>query len=159
MGAAILKTKNDIASENGFHLSLGGGVANVLAHKVVPSSDYDMPLSAVAHALQDLPHAQSNGGLTRAGGTREAHVQGRNSRVEAELAAHLYGRTDHHETEHKNYRRHRAYTDNTQRIPDRYIQPHGVPIVDVFAVLRAFSGNHNIKIHWVIPRFSKMFSL
>lgn len=70
-------------------------MANVLAHKVVPSGDHDMPLSAVAHALQDLPHAQSNGGLTRAGGTREAHVQGRHSRVEAELAAHLHGRTDH----------------------------------------------------------------
>lgn len=76
-------------SEDGIYLGLGGGVANVLAHKVVPSGDHDVPLSAVAHALQDLPHAQRNGGLTRARGTGEAHVQGRHSRVEAELAAHL----------------------------------------------------------------------
>lgn len=72
-------------------------MADVLANKVIPSGDHDMPLSAVAHALQDLPHAQGNGGLARAGGTCEAHVKGRHSRVEAELATHLHRRTDHHE--------------------------------------------------------------
>lgn len=76
--------------EGGIYLGLGGGVTNVLAHEVVPSGDHDVSLSAVSHALQDLPHAQRNGGLTRARGTGEAHVQGRHSRVEAELATHLH---------------------------------------------------------------------
>lgn len=67
-------------------------MANVLAHQVVPGGHDDVPLSAVAHALQDLPHTQSYSSLARTGGAREAHVKRRHGRVEAQLAAHLASR-------------------------------------------------------------------
>lgn len=64
-------------------------MANVLAHQVVSRGDHDVPLSAVTHTLQNLPHTQSNGRLARARSAGEAHVERWHSRVEAELSAHL----------------------------------------------------------------------
>mmetsp|Transcript_12289 Transcript_12289/g.21049 ORF Transcript_12289/g.21049 Transcript_12289/m.21049 type:complete len:465 (-) Transcript_12289:36-1430(-) len=70
-------------------LGLGRGVANVLANQVVARRDHDVAGAAVAHALQDLPHAQRNRGLPGARGAGEAHVQRRHRGLEAELEAHL----------------------------------------------------------------------
>lgn len=64
-------------------------MADVLAYKIVPGCDHHVSLPAVSHTLQDLAHAQGNGGLTSSWGASEAHVERRHSRVEAELAAHL----------------------------------------------------------------------
>lgn len=70
-------------------LGLRSGVSNVLTNKIVPSGDHDVPLPAVAHTLQDLPHAQGNSGLTRAWGAGEAHVERWHGRIEAKLTTHL----------------------------------------------------------------------
>mmetsp|Transcript_28795 Transcript_28795/g.64356 ORF Transcript_28795/g.64356 Transcript_28795/m.64356 type:complete len:402 (+) Transcript_28795:138-1343(+) len=70
-------------------LGLGGGVADVLADEVVAGGHNHVPLTAVAHALQDLAHAHRHRGLASAGSAGEAHVEGGDCGLEAELAAHL----------------------------------------------------------------------
>ena len=64
-------------------------MADVLADEVVARRDDDVARAAVAHPLQDLAHAQRDGGLAGARGAGEAHVEGRHRRLEAELQAHL----------------------------------------------------------------------
>ena len=70
-------------------LGLGRGVADVLADEVVARRDDDVARAAVAHLREDLAHAHGDRRLARAGRAREAHVEARHGRVEAELAAHL----------------------------------------------------------------------